>query len=346
MNNKDAYKIKTSYANYFAEVQHFYNEIDENYMDKIVIGSKRKCMFISVYLDGDAPNIDAVGYTHQQHHGTIHMIKCGIAFVKQKYQKYLEAHRIDTLQLIDKSSIQCERKYEQSLPNFYIAKYGKTWYEKHFNAIPEDIDISKYADDKAKLKQALKTKPDLKFKVKGLDEVYAKYNDIGTFIKEATSQYDCRVLKGWFDAFLKRYLPYLDPWRFKMPFLFLSCLCIEIEMKHKHEDYKLSAVRYHLTSNGSFAETCRIFQCSERSLKRWIDRYNLEGNIERHNRPSLSYKVKLKHVNTAVKILSENQQITMEALAQRLRKEHNDFTITRKHLGDVVRDVNITLCLG
>ena len=41
-------------------------------------------------------------------------------------------------------------------------------------------------------------------------------------------------------------------------------------MTHKHEDLKLTAVRY-LDSDTIYAETCRIFNCSERSLKRWID---------------------------------------------------------------------------
>jgi transposase-like protein len=46
--------------------------------------------------------------------------------------------------------------------------------------------------------------------------------------------------------------------------------------KHKSEDLKISAVEYYIESYTSFAETCRIFKCSERSLKRWIERYNNE----------------------------------------------------------------------
>jgi transposase len=42
-------------------------------------------------------------------------------------------------------------------------------------------------------------------------------------------------------------------------------------MKHKHEDYKLSAVLYHIENKTSYADTCAIFKCSERSLKRWKD---------------------------------------------------------------------------
>jgi transposase-like protein len=55
-------------------------------------------------------------------------------------------------------------------------------------------------------------------------------------------------------------------------------------MTHKHEDLKLTAVRYYLDNDTTYAETCRIFNCSERSLKRWIDRFQDEDEIKRHNR--------------------------------------------------------------
>jgi transposase len=44
--------------------------------------------------------------------------------------------------------------------------------------------------------------------------------------------------------------------------------------KHKSEDFKISAVDYYIENDTSFAETFKIFKCSERSLKRWIERYN------------------------------------------------------------------------
>ena len=37
---------------------------------------------------------------------------------------------------------------------------------------------------------------------------------------------------------------------------------------HKSEDYKIIAVKYHLENDSSFVNTCKIFKCSERSLKR------------------------------------------------------------------------------
>ena len=61
--------------------------------------------------------------------------------------------------------------------------------------------------------------------------------------------------------------------------------------KHKSEDFKISAVDYYIENDTSFAETCKIFKCSERSLKRWIERYNNEKSIKIHHRTPISYKI-------------------------------------------------------
>jgi len=53
---------------------------------------------------------------------------------------------------------------------------------------------------------------------------------------------------------------------------------------HKSEDYKLSAVEYYLTADKSQEEVCKIFKCSARSLMRWVDKYNENGEIKRHTR--------------------------------------------------------------
>lgn len=113
-------------------------------------------------------------------------------------------------------------------------------------------------------------------------------------------------------------------------------------MKHKHEDYKMSAVLYYKENDSSLADTCRIFKCSERSLKRWIDRYDDEQEFKRHNRPPIAYKVKKEWVIFARKKLKENPQITIEELAGKLKQQFHDFNISRKHLGDVIRDINET----
>ena len=49
---------------------------------------------------------------------------------------------------------------------------------------------------------------------------------------------------------------------------------------HKSEDYKESAVQYYLVEDKSQEEVCRIFQCSRRSLMRWVKQYKNKGNRE------------------------------------------------------------------
>ncbi len=43
--------------------------------------------------------------------------------------------------------------------------------------------------------------------------------------------------------------------------------------KHKSEDYKITVVKYYLENDTNYTKTCEIFKCYERSLKRWIERY-------------------------------------------------------------------------
>ena len=49
--------------------------------------------------------------------------------------------------------------------------------------------------------------------------------------------------------------------------------------KHKSEDYKLSAVKYFLENKDTQENTCRIFNCSVRSLLRWTKRYEDENPL-------------------------------------------------------------------
>ena len=49
--------------------------------------------------------------------------------------------------------------------------------------------------------------------------------------------------------------------------------------KHHTEDYKLIAVKYYLKNNTTYKNVCDIFMCSERSLKRWIIRYEKDKSL-------------------------------------------------------------------
>ena len=65
--------------------------------------------------------------------------------------------------------------------------------------------------------------------------------------------------------------------------------------KHKSEDYKITAVKYYLENNTNYTKTCDIFKCSERSLKRWIERYKELDQRER-NENIIIDKIIIKHI--------------------------------------------------
>ena len=65
---------------------------------------------------------------------------------------------------------------------------------------------------------------------------------------------------------------------------------------HKSEDYKSTAVNHYLVEDKTQEEVCQIFQCSPRSLMRWVKQYKKEGNLHRRNKTPRAYKVKKEHV--------------------------------------------------
>ena len=114
--------------------------------------------------------------------------------------------------------------------------------------------------------------------------------------------------------------------------------------KHKTEDYKISAVKYYLNNDrgDGYKKTCKIFDCKKSTLQRWIQRYKTSKNITRRNRKSVSYKITKPQVKTALELLKQNEQLTMNELEIEMKKKYPTFDITPQHLGQVIRDNNKT----
>jgi len=112
--------------------------------------------------------------------------------------------------------------------------------------------------------------------------------------------------------------------------------------KHKSEDYKISAVKYYLNNKDNIRKTCKIFDCKKSTLQRWIQRYKTSKNLTRRNRKSVSYKITKPQVNTALELLKQNEQLTMNELEIDMKKKYPTFDITPQHLGEVIRDNNKT----
>jgi transposase len=114
---------------------------------------------------------------------------------------------------------------------------------------------------------------------------------------------------------------------------------------HKSNDYKLTAVQYYLVEDKTQEEVCKIFKCSPRSLMRWVNQYKKEGNVNKHYRKPVAYKVKKEYVKVLVDEINKNKTITLQELHQKLKNKYKTYDISTMQLFRVVRDNNITLKL-
>jgi len=114
-------------------------------------------------------------------------------------------------------------------------------------------------------------------------------------------------------------------------------------MKHKSEDYKLSAVEYYLIEDNTQEEVCKIFKCSPRSLMRWVEKYNTDGEIKRYNKKPVAYKITKDQVKYALKEINKNKTITIDDLLSKIKSNYPSFELSSRQLSRVVKDNNITL---
>ena len=114
-------------------------------------------------------------------------------------------------------------------------------------------------------------------------------------------------------------------------------------MKHKSEDYKLSAVEYYLIEDNTQEEVCKIFKCSPRSLMRWVEKYNTDGEIKRYNKKPVAYKITKDQVKYVLKEIHKNKTITMDDLLSKIKSNYPSFNLSSRQLSRVVKNNNITL---
>ena len=110
--------------------------------------------------------------------------------------------------------------------------------------------------------------------------------------------------------------------------------------KHKSTDYKHAAVKHYLNVSHNLLETSRVMGCNNKTLGKWVARYQETGRIDRLNRDAVSCKITENQVNYAVNYLCEHQ--TMAELHAIMLERYPDFNITPQHLGQVIRNNNLT----
>ena len=96
---------------------------------------------------------------------------------------------------------------------------------------------------------------------------------------------------------------------------------------HKSNDYKLTAVQYYLVEDKTQEEVCKILKCSPRSLMRWVERYNKEGNVDIHYRKPVAYKVKKEYVKFLLDEINKNKTITLQELQQKLKDKYKNAKV-------------------
>jgi transposase len=113
-----------------------------------------------------------------------------------------------------------------------------------------------------------------------------------------------------------------------------------VEKQHS-SDYKLSAIKDY-EKTGNFTETCRVFDCKRQSLKRWYSNYKKNKSLTRKARKQGSYKVNNELVKYAKMRVKEKPDIFIVDLLSEIKGEFPDITISRQHLGELLRDNNKT----
>lgn len=83
---------------------------------------------------------------------------------------------------------------------------------------------------------------------------------------------------------------------------------------HKSNEYILTAVQYYLVEDTTQEEVCKIFKCSPISLMRWVNQYKKEGNVNKHYRKPIAYKVKKEYIKFLLDELKSNKTITLQEL--------------------------------
>jgi transposase len=106
-------------------------------------------------------------------------------------------------------------------------------------------------------------------------------------------------------------------------------------------DLKLKAVKYYHNIK-NYVKVCEVFECSERSLKRWVERYDKNKNVDRKTRKLGSYKLEKQHIQFIKETLRKHSDIQMNFLQELLKSKFPKLDISRQYLSDIIRDNNIT----
>jgi hypothetical protein len=209
------FKIETAYAHYFVKIQ--YN----GDFDRVFFGAKRKCVVIDFLHDEtEHPHIAGVSFDENcsiqgdllRGVGTLHMLSSCMQFVLEHYKPY----KIKGFTLCDTAVIECKKSFELSLAKYYLAFYGKTWYESKLRARPDrQEEALKFTQEKDEFGKAIKMKPvynnlmryaSVKIKT-DLQEHFDKAATMHEFLKTVRQlDKDCSMYRQWLEEYVDQYI--------------------------------------------------------------------------------------------------------------------------------------------
>jgi hypothetical protein len=176
MVNTKSYKIHSGNHKFLALI--VYDSVHGE--TKITFGGKKTSVHITVYNESDfeqddpeqfLAHLQGISYNQEctlkhdlnleRKHGTIEMVKAALTFLFKKYP------HLKGITFKDTSIMKCLHMIQINLSEFFIAKYGITWYQEKFNALP--FNNPNYHEHLSSLNTAI-TSSKLPFK-----EFYTKY---------------------------------------------------------------------------------------------------------------------------------------------------------------------------
>ena len=112
--------------------------------------------------------------------------------------------------------------------------------------------------------------------------------------------------------------------------------------QHKSKDTKKLAIEYYKNNKVSYKEVALIFQIGEKTLRRWIKRFDGEQSLDRKNYEPISYKITQNQVKYLLKIVKQYPTLSIRLIWSKMHEKFDDFDISESQVRRVIRDNNIT----
>ena len=112
--------------------------------------------------------------------------------------------------------------------------------------------------------------------------------------------------------------------------------------KHKSKDTKKLAIEYYKNNNVSYEKVATIFQIGEKTLRRWIKRFDEEKSLDRKNKDAVSYKITHIQVKYLLKLVKQYPTYSIRLLWNKMHEKFENFDISESQVRRVIRDNNIT----